>query len=169
MVKRLAVLGLILGLVPVSAHAQSLRPLAHSSAGFLQQPSISQSDWQRQYDAAKVRKDGSKKKMLIGLGLVGGGAVMIATGGSNCTIEVNFVPNCGMSAMSKLGLATNAAGGGVFIWGLVQFFDANSELNRLAATKPAGKNVSVSIGMGQHQTLSLGLGQRSTVGYRVSW
>ena len=129
-----------------------------------------QSDWRKQYDEAKARKSGGKTKMLLGLAMDGAGIATAYLAADHCVNNIfnNVVTDCsGSSSMMLLGGLIAAGGGITFIWGLVEYIDANGDVKTLEAQRPAGDRTGISIG--DHQEVALSLGRRSSVAYRVSW
>jgi hypothetical protein len=126
-------------------------------------------EWQRQYDAAKARKDGGKKKMLYGLIAEGAGVAMILTSPTSCSVsvtETSVSSDCG-SGLRTLGLITTLGGGGVFMWGAIEFFDARGDVSSLESNRP--RTSAPAILLGEHHAISVSLGQRSTVAYHLTW
>jgi len=163
MVKRVVASALVLGLLPAVASAQSLRA-SITPAAFQQ----SATDWQRQYDEAVAHKARAKRNMFIGLGTSIVGFVLAATASSDCTDAILSGGDCSTgNGRLTLGWITNLAGGGVFIWGLVDYFDANGDMNRLAVQKPSKNALLVPIG--EHQSIGVSIGKTSNLSYRVKW
>lgn len=166
MIRRILVPVLCLALLPALASAQSLR--ASIAPAAVQQ---STADWQKQYDTAKNRKDSGKKKIFIGLGASSVGFLLMVAAPSSvsCPTSATSVSSCSDgSGLLTLGLLTNLAGDGVFVWGLVEFFDANGEMNRLDAHRPAGKSATT-FALSDHQAITIGNGAQKTLSYGVSW
>lgn len=162
MVKRVLAATLVCSLLPVLAHAQSLR--ASLQPAVFQQ---SQADWQREFDAAKAKKSSGKKKMLIGLGVATIGIVVAVAATDSCVNSIINNGTCdGSSGAATLGWIADLGGSGVFVWGLIDYFDGNGDMNRLAATKPG---TSAAIAFGDHQQLNLSLRKGAALRYRVTW
>ena len=177
MFKRAMVLAFAMGLFPSIGFAQSPTSiiqraeavLAHAT---LQSPALT--DWQRQYDAATSKKDSGKKKMLIGAAMSGLGVIMIGSSSTNVTDDCvdDFLEGKGCNpggAARTLGLITTFGGSGVFVWGFLNFSEGNSEMSRLASTKPTARALPASISLSARQNLDVQVGTRSSLAYRVSW
>jgi hypothetical protein len=156
--KCLAALVLVCGLNPSVGLAQSL--LASATAETLAPQSSSPSTtWQKDYDTAQSRKNLAKLKMYIGLGAVGGGFLIALSGTESSGPDTGRI---------MTGMMIDAGGGIVFLWGLVGFFDANGDMNRLNTQRPSG-STSALIPFSDHQGIRVALGTRSTAAYTVGW
>lgn len=159
MVKHFAALGVVLVLLPSVGLAQSLTDAAKFETLTPQSPSA-HSQWQESYDAAESRKNSAKRKMYIGLGAVGGGFLIAAAYGTGDD-RLN-------SEEFTTGMLINAGGGVVFVWGLMQYLDANGDMNRLNDQRPSA-GPTASLTLTRHQAIEIGGGRNPTVAYALSW
>src|SRR5436309_1740207 len=113
------------------------------------------SDWQNQYDIAKSRKAGGKKKMFIGLGLDAAGVATVFLSANNCVNKVtDLYSDCSGNVSAILRGGLMGAGGGItFIWGLIEYIDANGDVRSLERQRPAGQDQTASIPVGEHQSV----------------
>ena len=121
------------------------------------QAAPNQVEWQRQYDAAQAKERSGKKKLLIGGGLLVGGAVVgMAQAGEGSTGGIIF------GNMIMLGGAGTAA------WGVMEWSSASSKMNQLEILRTQGKTT-LAIPVGRNQTVALQVGRTDSVQYRVNW
>jgi hypothetical protein len=126
-------------------------------------------DWQREYEQALDRKSSGKKKMLIGAAATVGGALFAGMAARECDVD-DFIDGNGCDDeldLAWLGYLTSVAGGGMLIWGGIEFFDANGDLNRLEQRRPTSS--SASIPLTRHLELLVGGGARKSLSASVSW
>jgi hypothetical protein len=136
-------------------------------AGIARQQTLTQPEWQRQYDAAKTRRKSGQKKFLIGVGMGVGGTLMMA-GGYAAAMSDDCDPCRSAQAVALIGTGLVVGGGVSFWWGIMDWAQGNGALNRLQATKPVG-GLAHSVPLTEHQALQFSLGARAGIGYRVAW
>lgn len=179
MSRRLLPLFLIVSLVPVPVFAdlrdavapETKAPNALAEPGALLASAleaVAQAP-QSAIEAAAARKNAGKRKMYIGLGTVGAGVLIAVLGTSTCSTEDIFSGDCRTQGVSKaplIGGLVGAAGGGVFAWGLFQWYDANGELNRLAVQGPG---TTAAIPLNEDWAVSVAAGTRPAASLAFSW
>jgi len=144
--------------------ALDLAPARLREAVQAQTQPVSQSDWQRQYDAAIHRRKSGQTKFLIGLGAgIAGMAMMMAS--MDCTSETRCHNN---EALGTTGALVWLASGVPFWWGIVDWAGGSGAVHSLEATRPR-EGSSPTVTISDHQALQLSLGPRSSVAYRVTW
>jgi hypothetical protein len=156
---------------PEMTEVLSTPHLELSSARFSHLSDPAQNDWQKQYDVAKSRKNGGKKKMFIGLALDGAGVATVFLAANNCVNKVtDLYGDCSGNVSAMLLGGLMGAGGGItFVWGLIEYIDGNGDVRGLERQRPAGQNQAAAVPLGDHQAVAFTVGKRSSVGYRVSW
>ncbi len=156
---------------PAEAKPAGLPVSPAALAGFVGGQTLTQPEWQRQYDAARKRRKSGQTKVLIGVGLGVGGAVMIGYGMANMMIfpESNCGGSChGQEALAVAGAAAAVGGCVSFWWGIMDWGQGNGAINRLEAAKPTGGRAHT-VNLTEHQALQFSLGARASIGYRVAW
>lgn len=122
---------------------------------------------QPELDAALVRKASGKRKMFIGIGGMVGGVLIGTLAASNCTVDDIFHDACrGESNAALLGGLVSAGSGGVFLWGLIEWMDANGDINR-ANARPAGG--AAIIPLGEDWTVKVAAGRRPSASLAFGW
>jgi hypothetical protein len=137
--------------------ASALRISADSLAMLLQQSP--------EYESALGRKSSGRKKMYAGIAGMGAGVLIGTLAGKSCLNSADLNCSGELNAMLIGGLVS-AGGGGVFLWGLIEWMDANSDVNRLG---PQSNSRTATIPLGNAQSLQLAFGNRTTAAYRVRW
>jgi hypothetical protein len=137
----------------------------------------SQAEWQAQLDEAKRRVSSGRKKLGVGLSLVGAGLAVQLIGGRGC-IQSGFVETDDCTgetvALYIAGGLAALAGGVTTAFGLVQYVNARDDVANLEArppspsSNPSGSPVAV-LPLGDRQAISISVASRWTVGYRFNW
>jgi hypothetical protein len=106
--------------------------------------------------------------MLIGAGLSVGGALIAGMAGAGCDVDDIFDGDgCeGELDLAWLGYLTSIAGGGMLVWGGIEYFDANGDLHRIEARRP---RTTASVRISENLSLQVTAGRRNAVGLRTSW
>lgn len=154
---------LVLSLLPIVAEAQQVRLVPPGTSVLLQTTTSSATD---QRAIALQRKATAKKKILVGLGLVGVGLVVSTNGAGDVSCKTTSTTvSCDSGSHLGLAIACNLAGAGLFGWGMYDIYEANQELNRLA-----GQKTSNLLPISDHQSIvASSFGSRTAVGYGLSW
>jgi hypothetical protein len=163
---------------PAAAQSPDDGPLMRSGLGLARSATLSpallaqasQADWQREFDTAMQRKSSGKKKMLIGAGVSVGGMLIAALGaGSSCDVEEVLVGGTCDDGLGLVWVGTAAAvgGSGLLLWGGIEYFDANGDLNRLNARRP--QSTASFIPLNDRFSVGVSAGARNAVAIRTSW
>lgn len=167
MIRRLAVAAFVLLSLTLSspASAQSLTlPASRASVSFLPQSSGTPT-WQEEFDAAQAKKASAKKKMLIGVALVGVGTALTITSAGGVSCEANgFDFSCDSGSGGRIGLLASLAGTGLVAWGAFEFYEATNELNRIGP-----RRTTVLLPLGTRQAVVVTSNLSPSLGYAVSW
>lgn len=177
----LLVIAMLAVSVPARAQSAAANPvrLVPRTAWLLTQAptSVAPSEWQRQYDAAEIKRQAGKKKMLIGALVMGGGlaiAVASVAGADNDAKDCinkgqcdDLLDDSGAGSGAMLGTVIYLGGGGVLTWGILQWHDASQKIDQLELQK-AGKSATL-FEFGRHQSIGVRASAAPSVQYQVAW
>lgn len=148
---------------PMLGETDHLSPVAKTFSESIRQ-TLTRAQWQEEYDVATRRKNSGKRKMLYGLIGNGVGFVVMMAGVGSCDF---YSTDCsGSNALVGIGAITTLAGGGYFVWGLIDYYDARGDMASLERRRPSG---AAALPVADGHAIAFTAGRSPSLGYRVSW